>query len=175
MEIFPSKWKILDFFFFPGIPLPKAGGWCIPSFSRGASKRKRQLCSIQAWEELINPHPGFWDAPFPPLEANLDPHREWENRSTTPRAWSEVKPEVHWNFWQVFLHFPPPWQRNFTPFPRDSRTPIPQLCQLASQIPPEISWHGQAGLAAPVGAGRTGRFFLDLWKMHQTSIFFFPH
>lgn len=84
MEIFPSKGEFGNFF--PGIPLPPSlsRGLVRSQFSRGASKGKRELCTIQAREERINPCPGFLDAPFPPLEANLDPHREWENGSTTP-------------------------------------------------------------------------------------------
>lgn len=80
----------------------------------------------------------FWDAPFPPLEASQGVGKQ----ERSPRGWCKVKPGVHRNSWQLFRRFPPPWQRNFAPFPRDSRNLIPQLCQPESQIPPEISWHG---------------------------------
>lgn len=139
---FSLKRRIWEFFsWHSSASEPQQGVGAFPVFQRSIQREEGALHNPDSGraDKSLSWIPG---CAFPTSGSKPGSSQGVGKREHNPRGWRKVKPEVHCNSWQVFHRFPPPWQRNFAHFPRDSRNLIPQPCQPASRIPPEISWHG---------------------------------
>lgn len=141
MEIFPQKENLGILSWHSSASEPKQGVGAFPLFQRSIQREEGALHNPGSGraDKSLSWIPG---CAFPTFGSKPGCSQGVGEREHNPWGWRKVKPEVHWNSWQVFRRFLPPWQRNFAHFPRARRNLIPQLCQPASRIPPEISWHG---------------------------------